>query len=257
VRDALMSAKEPDRLLFELLPRACGSESFSPGDGDAEGLRAFIDTLQRALLELQRAYDDLLADLRRMVLRAFGVSDEARHQLQLRAATLFPHCIEGRLKGFVQQLQSADLNDSTSIEAIAAVLVGKPPKAWSDIDRARYEIALSEVARAFRHLEALVFEELRRAAVGGSATQVFRIGVADRHSHDYESVVAVQAKDENRLAEAVIGLRTALDGSGVSREPQLALAALAMICRELLAEIEEHRAEAEHRAQDQVMKNGE
>lgn len=241
VRDALVSAKEPDRLLFDLLPRACGHDSFTPGEGNAKALRAFIDTLQRALLELQRTYDDLLADLRRLVLRAFAVSDDTKAVLQARAAALASHCIDGRLKAFVQQLQSADLNDATAVEAIGAVLVGKPPKAWTDLDRSRYEVALAEMARAFRHLEALVFEELQRAHSGKNATQIFRIGVADRHARDYESVVAVDARDEGRLAEAVIGLRSALDQMGMSGEPQLALAALAMICRDYLADVQEQQ----------------
>jgi hypothetical protein len=167
------------------------------------------------------------------------VSDDTKAVLQARAAGLASHCIDGRLKAFVQQLQSADLNDATAVEAIGAVLVGKPPKAWTDLDRSRYEVALAEMARAFRHLEALVFEELQRAHSGTNATQIFRIGVADRHARDYESVVAVDAQDEGRLAEAVIGLRSALDQMGMSGEPQLALAALAMICRDYLADVQE------------------
>ena len=256
VRDALTSAKEPDRLLFDALPRACGSEPFAPGTANSEALREFIETLQRALLELQRAYDDLLADLRRMILRAFGGSQEDSPQhLRVRAAALAPHCVEGRLKAFVQQLQSADLSESASIEAVAAVLAGKPPKTWNDVDRARYEVALAEVARAFRHLEALVFEEIRRADVTGEAIQVFRIGVTDRHAHDFESVVAVTAKDENRLAETVIGLRSALDVGGISAEPHLALAALAMLCRDYLAEIDQQRP-APQRHDDTTVNHG-
>jgi len=251
VRDAMTSAKEPDRLLFELLPRACGSEAFAPGEGDPEALRAFIDSLQRALLELQRTYDDLLADLRRLLLRAFAVQDEARHELQARASALVSHCIDGRLKAFAQQLQAADMTDSRTIEAIGAILVGKPPKSWTDVDRARYEVALAEISRAFRHLEALVFEELRRARAGGNATQIFRIGIADRHAKDYESVVAIDAADEGRLAEAVVSLRAVLDRAGVSNDPQLSLAALAMLCREFLADIDERRIEpAAHEVTD-------
>jgi len=254
VRDALLSAKEPDRLLFDLLPRACGRDSFTPGEGDAQALHAFIDALQPGLRELQRAYDDLLGDLRRLLLRAFAVSDDTKEVLQTRAAGLASHCIDGRLKAFVQQLQGADLNDGTSVETIAAVLVGKTPKTWTDLDRSRYEVALAEMARAFRHLEALVFEELQRAHSGTKATQIFRIGVADRHARDYESVVAVDARDEGRLAEAVIGLRSALEHSGVSDESQLSLAALAMLCREYLADIQEQHKEV-HVERSEV-KNG-
>ena len=255
VREALMTAKEPDKLLFELLPLACGIELLPPVGGDADVLRAFIASLQQALRELQRAFDDLLAELRHLVLRAFALSDDARHELQSRATALLPHCIDGRLKAFVHQLQDADVNDSKWIETIAAVLVGKPPKTWNDLDRSRFEVALAEMTRAFRHLEALVFEEVKRAQAGGRPTQIFRVGVADRHSRDYESVVAVEARDESRLAEVVIGLRATLERTGISGEPQLALAALAMLCRDFLSEIEDERP-APVRSNQQEVKSG-
>jgi hypothetical protein len=151
---------------------------------------------------------------------------------------LLPHCIEGRLKAFVHQLQETGLGDAASIEAIGSQLVGKPPKAWTDVDRARFEVVLAELTRAFRHLETLVFEELKRSRAGSKPTQIFRIGVSDRHSREYESVVSVEAKDEVRLAEAVISLTETVQRMGISGNPQLVLAALAMVSRDVLADLE-------------------
>jgi hypothetical protein len=239
VRDAVTAAKEPDRLLFEMLPKACGTEPIPPDRVDAGQTQAFIKALRRALIELQRAYDDLLADIRTLVLRAFGASDDTRQELQARAAALLPHCIEGRLKAFVQQLQQSGLNDHVSLEAIGSQLVGKPPKAWTDVDRARFEIVLAELTRAFRHLEALVFEELKCARTGSHPIQIFRIGVSDRHSREYESVVSVESPDEEAIADAVIGLTRTLEAKGIAGNAQLALAALAMLSRQFLAELEE------------------
>jgi hypothetical protein len=241
VRDALTAAKEPDRLLFDMLPKACGTEPIPPGDADADQLRTFIQALRRALIELQRAYDDLLVDVRTVVLKAFGASDDARQELQARAAALLPHCIEGRLKAFVFQLQETGLSDHSSVEAIGAQLVGKPPRAWTDVDRARFEVVLAELTRAFRHLEALVFEELKRTRTGTQPVQIFRIGVSDRHSREYESVVSVEARDEGALGEAVMGLTRTLEAAGITDNPQLALAALALLSRQFLAELEESK----------------
>ena len=148
--------------MFDSLPRACGIDALPPAEAQSDATGPFIRSLQQALLELQRSYDDLLADLRALVLRAFGrpatgvgPSKPARVPLRLIA-------LRGRLRAFVQQLQDSELADAAWIEAIGAVLVGKPPTSWADVDRARYEIALAELSRAFRHLEALVFEELKR-----------------------------------------------------------------------------------------------
>lgn len=56
--------------------------------------------------------------------------------------------------------------DAQWAEALATMLVGKVPKTWIDSDRARFEIALSEMVRSFRHIEAIVFERGRRPASG-------------------------------------------------------------------------------------------
>lgn len=59
VRDALFAAKEPDVLLFQELPAACGFGAFSPTE-DARDFHKFFRTSREALAELQRSYDDLL-----------------------------------------------------------------------------------------------------------------------------------------------------------------------------------------------------
>jgi hypothetical protein len=100
---------------------------------------------------------------------------------------------------------------------------------------------LAELTRAFRHLEALVFEELKRFRSGTQPIQIFRIGVSDRHSREYESVVSVEARDERALGDAVVGLTRTLEASGILDNPHLALAALAMLSRQFLAELEESK----------------
>ena len=83
---------------------------------------------------------------------------------------------------------------------------------------------------------------------------MFRIGVSDRHSREYESVVSVDARDEGTLGEAVVGLTRSLEVTGLAQRPQLALAALAILSRQFLADLEEskdkskdgHRTEVQH-----------
>jgi hypothetical protein len=244
VRDVLTSAKEPDRLLFDMLPEACGFEAIPPGEADADRVREFVLTLRRALGDLQRAYDDLVEDLRSLVLKAFNTPDNAREELRIRAAALLPHCIEGRLKAFVYQLQHDGVAEVSSVEATGSLLVGKPPKAWTDVDRARFEVALAELTRAFRHLESLVFEELTQARAGRQAIEIFRIGVSDRHAREYESVVSVEARDQESLAAALVGLSRTLEETGIAENPQLVLAALAMLSRKILADLEDSRTGA-------------
>ncbi len=64
IREALLQARQPDRLLFTDLPIACGMKPFkSNGRMNATELDFFVNTVRNALGELQRCYDELLAEL--------------------------------------------------------------------------------------------------------------------------------------------------------------------------------------------------
>ena len=232
IRSALLIAQEPDQLLFSQLPQACGLDPFSSTETDTAKSTRFFSELKNSLGELQRAYDDLLAELQELLFRAFGYSTGARSQLQTRARALAEYCVEPKMKACVSQLGDEQLEDASWIETIATILVGKAPRAWVDDDRIRYEVALTEIARNLRHLEALVHVEKRRIDNGESVGAIFRIGVSDRYSMEEGAVVVVENDDRDVFADAVIELRTML--AKFIDKPQLALAAIAAVSKHLL-----------------------
>jgi len=237
VRDALFAAREPDTLLFTDLPKACGVSPFLPTDGTNSEIPGFFQNLRRAFSELQRAYDDLLSDIRQVLLRALQVTtSNAREILRFRARRVADHSLEPRLRAFIHHLIDDELEDVPWIEAIGSLLAGKPPRSWADGERAKYELNLSELARTFRHLEALAVEVDRGAA--GTLGDVLRIGVTDRYSKDLESVVVVPPEQQAAVAEAVIRIEESLEACAAGQIPSLALAALATASRKLLSEMD-------------------
>jgi hypothetical protein len=232
VRAALMHAKEPDQLLFHELPVACGMEPFFAEETGGERANVFFSALKESITELQRAYDDLLRDLQALLLTAFDLT--LRPKLQARAQAILPYCVEARLKAVVNHMGNEHMDDSLWIEAIATTLVGKAPKSWTDDDRVRFEIALSEMSRNIRHLEALLYEEQKRLDAGQRLEEVYRIGVADRHSMEVGAVVVVEKHEEQQFTKAVMMLEEHLRTSRISR--QLTLAALASVSQSLLTE---------------------
>ena len=237
VRESLFSAREPDVLLFEDLPNACGVAPFAPNANEPDRVAAFFHTLHRALAELQRAYDDLLLELRTILCRAFAVDGvDARVAIRFRAQRLADHALEPRLKAFLLHLTDDRLEDVPWIEAIATMIAGKAPRTWLDSDRAKYEVTLADLVRSFRHIESLVFALVSR----GNEPQmgdVFRIGITDRYTKDHEAVVIVKPDDRQRLAHAIIRLEEQLSHDGVDQEPELALAALAKTAQRFLADL--------------------
>ena len=232
VRSVLMHAKEPDHLLFRELPQACGMEPFSAGDTDVDRAAQFFAVLRGSITELQKAYDDLLRDLQTLLLTAFDVTE--RRSLELRAKAVAPYCVEPRQKAAVNYISNEHMDDSLWIEAIATSLVGKAPKSWTDDDRLRFEISVSEMSRNIRHLEALLYEEQTRLKSGQRLEEIFRIGVADRHSMELGAVVVVEKHEEQQFTKAVMSLEEHMRNAGISR--QIALATLASVSQSLLAE---------------------
>lgn len=236
VRDALFAAREPDTLLFTDLPRACGISPFLPTDGASSEVPGFFQSLRRAFSDLQRAYDDLLSDIRQVLLRALQVtSSNAREILRFRARRVADHALEPRLRAFIHHLIDDELEDVPWIEAIGSLLAAKPPRSWTDGERARYELNLSELARTFRHLEVLATEVDRRGV--SALGDVLRIGVTDRYSKDLETVVVVPPERQAAVSEAVIRIEESLEACPAGQIPALALAALATASRKLLSEM--------------------
>lgn len=240
VRECLFASKDPDALLFSQLPRACGTTDFTITKASADNVGVFFKTFKAALAELQRAYDDLLADLQSILFKAHNLAGEsARELLASRARNISEHCVDPRLKAFVFNLQDDQPEAGLWIETVATMIVGKEPRSWGDLDRARYEVALADLVRNFRHIESLVFEGAKRLVNGFDPAQIVRIGVSDRYSKEVEAVAFVEKKDQGRFAEAILKVRSSLDELEISDNPELALAALATVAKDFLSELTE------------------
>lgn len=232
VRSALLYAKEPDRLVFNDLPIACGLEPFTADETNPEEVRRFFKLFRTSITELQRAYEDLLRDLQDLLFRAFEQND--RKKLALRMQSIAPYCVEPRLKAFISHLSNPEIEDLPWIEIIATTLTGKAPKSWIDDDRVRYEISLAECSRNIRHLETLLYEEQKRLDAGMSVEDVFRIGVSDRYSAEVGAVVTVDSRERRAFTDAVVELQARI--VELNLRPEVALAALASVSKTLLSE---------------------
>lgn len=166
VLQTLQKAQEPDELLFNSLPKACGlppimvnaevDEVNNEGDGTiAKTLRKKLVT---ALHEIQTAYDRLLAECQSLLHSAFAVrSDEhrLREDLRVRASYLSGQCIEPRIKSFVNAATNETSVDSEWLEALVMIVADRPAESWTDEDVTNFEVKLSDLARRFKNLEAI------------------------------------------------------------------------------------------------------
>jgi len=239
VRDALFAAREPDVLLFQQLPAACGFSAFSPAE-DARDFQKFFKKLREALAELQRTYDDLLAHATDVLFGAFDVSaKKGRSELQLRARAIADYAVEPRMRALLLHLTDTDLAEVPWIEAVATLCVGKPPRTWTDTDRARFQVVISDLARSFKHLEAMMFEVSRAVLKSGAPAQVLRLGVTDQFSPEIENVVTVSFDEVQQLTNLTKSLESLLADEPRETAKHVVIAALALTAKKLMSNEQE------------------
>ena len=163
VRDALMDARDPLRLLFELLPVACDCDPISPKGGKKENAEKFAKHLQASIDELLGAHNALLKRIRNQLMDNFGYSkgkaDQFRSEMSKRAEKLFPYVTERELKAFCYRLQETKQPLDDWLNSVASVVVYKPAVKWTDQDEDKYEQQLPELTSRFARTEGFSFNK--------------------------------------------------------------------------------------------------
>lgn len=176
VRKVLLQAKEPDELLFQDLPLACGCVLLTDANGYVGyTAKEFRKKLVQALIELESAYGKLLDHCRDQLFEAFSVSGEKkclREDLRVRAKHLLGRCLDPRLKSFILAAVNDSEEDNQWLEALIMVVADKPADAWHDDDYIGFELKVCDLARKFINLEALQKEFTKYPSEGFDARRI-------------------------------------------------------------------------------------
>lgn len=226
---ALQKAQEPDELLFVALPTACGFGPMLATNEDSGKAKAFRKQLVQCLHEIQTAYETLLSFCKTRLYEAFGVRKEAnlREDLQVQATPLIGRCIEPVLKRFILAAVDDTAEDNEWLEALVMIVADKPPKSWTDNDITRFELALVDLVRRFKNLEALQ-KEVEAKGTGFTAK---RLTITEQNGHEVNQVIWVDADKEDLLEQAV---DKALELPELQGDPKLHQAFIAKLSERIL-----------------------
>ena len=241
LREVVRNTREPDKLLFKQLPEAFGFLAFRADKVmDSKATSDFFTTLQDALSELEQAYEVLLNSIEQLLAKAFNLTSERetlRAELTSRAERLFAVTIETQLKGFLIQVCSGGHDHTGWLEAIATYLAKKPPSAWVDADKAQFEINLSQIARKFRHFEAVSYEKL--AHTESSAGEPIRVGITAPNRTEQQRVVTLTSTADEQASEMEDEIRKVFDKFDIDDNPELHIAILARISQKWMQQLDE------------------
>jgi hypothetical protein len=181
VRDTLLKASDPHRVLFIELPAVLDSKTGAQ----------FVEDLREPVSELVNAYDQLLRGIEDPMLAELDGSREDFAALRARAEMLEGISGDLRQEAFCARLAKHD-GSRESMEGILSLAANKPPRDWNDrdIDAAKLEVA--QAALRFRRDEAFVSVKGRKPKTDALAV-VFGAGpdtrtlsrsfvVAERHA---------------------------------------------------------------------------
>ena len=200
VRDALLSVREPDQLLFDALPKALGQEPFAPGEsGGRRRQEEFRRLVFGTLRELQSYYEQVLSRCRVLIHEAFGVRADVTHlrqDLRVRASYLTGQVIERRLKSFVVAAVNEDASDKEWLEALLMILADRPADTWTKQDQMAFEMNVTEMARRFANLEALQREAVRDGVEGFDAR---RVTITEPGGQEVHRLIWVDRQERPRI----------------------------------------------------------
>jgi hypothetical protein len=206
VCEALLHAREPDELLFVILPQACGLEPYpAQGPGEAKDAAIYVERLRGALAELSAAYPSLLERIGSLLHAAFAVAGPAsalREDLRSRSRRVIVQVIEPKMRAFLMTAADEGLEDDDWLEALTMTLAAKPPSGWKDHDVVVFEALLAERAHWFRRLEVL-HHQMHGAE--GVAFDVRRVTISAPDGRETAELVGVDPATRELVADILDG----------------------------------------------------
>ncbi len=142
VRKTLLTAKEPARLLFEDLPKACGYSPFLSSARVAPvQVELFAEALKEAMAELKAAYPELQIRMKNSLADSFDLDGgqpfpRIREILAQRARPLLIGATEPRIKAFCHRLTDLQLAEASWMESLGSLICSMPPNKWADLEKA-------------------------------------------------------------------------------------------------------------------------
>ncbi|MHC1763381.1 MAG: hypothetical protein AB9869_03600 [Verrucomicrobiia bacterium] len=195
VRRALLEAREPVKLVFTMLPEACGLPAIDKHnltDPDELAVR-----LRAALHEIRAAYSKLIKHLSAAICAAFDVPSETaegRKFIADRAIQLLAVVTEPSLRAFALRLADSALDDRAWTESIANLLARKSCERWIDSDETEFHHQLEVAAGRFKRTELALLGTTKK--LNGHA---FRIAITKSDGTEVGDLLNWEGMDENRI----------------------------------------------------------
>ena len=200
VRDSILEAKDPYKLLFESLPAACGYSAFS-SKSKTKDYESFVRDLKLSLDEIRGAYVRLQARIFEQAMGAFDVSDsgasshEKRELLAERASQILVEVADLDLKAFCLRIFDSHLAEAEWIDSLGSFIITRPPSVWKDSDEPVFAEKFASYVDKFKRVEALKFT----SQDGSNFASAMRVGLTQIDGQERNEVIYLDKKEIKEL----------------------------------------------------------
>jgi hypothetical protein len=213
IRQAFLTASEPDELLFERIPQIIGVDPIYPDTkfttAEASSL---AHTLAEHFRELKSAYPRLLEEIRKSIAEATSTNGDLglmRKQLQGQAANLEGRVLDKSLHSFVVAIQRDELSDEEWLENLAMVSVdGSPARSWNDDDMHLFSVKIYEMGGALKRLQALLYDRLSK---NETPFEAIRITLTHPDGSEKVDVVSITEQEKVQISSAMSAVTEQLE----------------------------------------------
>ncbi len=246
IRQLFKQAKDPNRLIFDDLPRV---HSETGDHGEKTTAVRVARALREALIELCQAYPAMLGRLREILLSELHVASAApamMEELRNRSTNIRELGGDHRMEAFIMRIARFEGND-TDMEGLAGMAVNKPVHSWVDPDVDKAMVELADMAQRFVRVEAFAHVKGRQDSRHSMALV---IGLAGRPM-PLEGKFDVTRTERQAVESVAEAVDAALRRTGEARR-NVMLAALAEVSARYLERVEDSSATPPPRRKNQA-----
>lgn len=193
VRTAILSATEPDQLLFVDLPQAVGLNPIGARIKNWHHLDTFTGCLVDAIGELNSYLDSTLAELEAELITTSAES--GRQKLASQAELIVEEILDQELRTFALALADNSFDNAHWIENLATTVTRTAVRHWTPAHRRQYSDELSGKLAAFRRIQILRHEARAHDAASFDAR---RITVTRTTGEEDAVLIALDDTDRQR-----------------------------------------------------------
>ena len=220
LRDTVLSAREPDTLLFESLPQALGFDTFD-GKTTSANINSFSKTLTKSKITLEYAFDKTIKDVKEQLFTLTGMED--RERLSSTAKTMLQSVTDQKMKIFLTAVSSDTLErDEDWINYIALSLTEVPLGTWSDTHYEIFENKLVEISKKFKRLASMYFPKVS----DNFAKPSYQVTVTAADGSENHNIVSLRPEQQKKMAKIAEKIKQDMKQKGFTEKDIGALIAI-------------------------------